>query len=331
MGAEQYKKPRTYAVKHKNEEIRKESRSGGIFTALTDKVLAGNGVVYGCALMSDFTAEHIRATDRIERDRMRGSKYIQSKMGDTFSKVKEDLRQRTVLFSGTPCQVAGLLSFLGEHPDNLICVDIVCHGVPSELVWKAYLEYQEKSAQGKIVGVDFRNKQKFGWASHRETLKFLDGREIDSKVYAKLFYDHAILRLSCYQCPYKQYIHPGDITIADYWGIEKAVPEFNDNQGVSLVLINNDRGAEMFSSVKEEIVWKETMLDQSLQPPLYSSFGKPRNREQFWKDFEERDFIEIIQKYGHDTKAQRLRKSLSRYASKVLKECKKMELRLQKR
>lgn len=130
-----WKQPKVYAVKHKDETTRAASRSGGIFTALSDLVLSNGGVVYGCVLTDDFDAVHIRADNAEERNRMRGSKYIQSKLGDIFRNVKADLDvRRNVLFSGTSCQVAGLKKYLGKEYDNLFCVDIVCHGVPSKKI-----------------------------------------------------------------------------------------------------------------------------------------------------------------------------------------------------
>ena len=136
-----WKQPKVYAVKHRNEAVIAASRSRGIFTALSDQVLSSGGIVYGCVLTENFEAVHIRADNAEERNRMRGSKYIQSKPGDTFKNVKTDLNaQRNVLFSGTSCQVAGLKKYLGKEYDNLFCVDIVCHGVPSYKIWKAYLK-----------------------------------------------------------------------------------------------------------------------------------------------------------------------------------------------
>ena len=193
-----WEKPKVYAVRHLNEEVRAASRSGGIFTALSDVALAEKGVVYGCVLTEDFQAIHVRAEDAETRDRMRGSKYIQSRMGDTFLQVRKDLQEgRKVLFSGTPCQVAGLKSFLGKANDNLLCVDIVCHGVPSPAVWKKYLDWQEKRNKSKVTEVDFRNKQDFGWKSHIETLKMEKGISISSSVFRVLFYKHSILRPAC--------------------------------------------------------------------------------------------------------------------------------------
>lgn len=294
-----WEKPKVYAVKHKDEEIRAASRSGGIFTALSDLILADGGIVYGCVLTENFTAVHIRAESIAERNRMRGSKYIQSKLGDTFKNVQEDLEDgKSVLFSGTSCQVAGLKQFLKKEYNNLFCVDIVCHGVPSTAVWKSYLHWQEQKNNGKAVKVDFRNKKDFGWHDHVETIEFENGKSASSRVFRNLFYGHMILRPSCYECPYKSVMHPGDITIADYWGIEKAAPEFDDNNGVSLVLVNNEAGENAFERVKNKLAWKQTELKDSMQPPLKAPFPKPENREQFWRDFQNKPFEYVAKKYG---------------------------------
>lgn len=287
-----------YAVKHMNSDVILKSRSGGIFTALSDKVLECNGVVYGCILTDDFQAKHVRAENKETRNKMRGSKYIQSILGDTFSQVKSDLKNGTlVLFSGTSCQIAGLKNFLVEDYENLLCVDIVCHGVPSPLIWEKYIEWQEKRTKSKIIKVDFRNKKSFGWRSHVETLIMKNGKVVNSKVFTSLFYKHQILRPSCYKCPFKSILHPGDITIADYWGIEKAAPEFDDDKGVSLVLVNNDRGGQYFNLIKNEIIWKETRIEDSIQPPLKAPFPKPRDREIFWNDFYHMKFNSLLMKY----------------------------------
>ena len=219
-----WKEPKVYAVKHKDEDTRAVSRSGGIFTALSDEVLEKHGVVYGCVLNENFDAVHVRADNTEDRNRMRGSKYIQSRLGDTFRNVKADLEEgRIVLFSGTSCQVAGLKAYLQKDYENLICVDIVCHGVPSTKVWDAYLSWQKEKNSSKITTVNFRNKKDFGWRAHMETLYFENNKVVSSGVFRTLFYGHNVLRPSCYECPYKSVIHPGDITIADYWGIGNLV------------------------------------------------------------------------------------------------------------
>lgn len=284
-----------FAAKHKDELIRAKSRSGGIFTALSDLFLSG-GVVYGCVLDENFNARHIRVEDKISRDKMRGSKYIQSQLGDCFKQVKNDLdKGKEVLFSGTSCQIAGLQCYLQKDYPNFFCVDIVCHGVPSKKVWHSFLDWISKGKQ--VTEVDFRNKTDFGWEAHVETIR-MGNDKVDSEVFKNLFYGHNVLRPSCYECPYKSIHHPGDITIADYWGIDNAAPGFNDNKGVSLVLVNTEKGKIAFEKIKENIDWIETRIEDSMQPPLKEPFPRPKEREQFWKDFEEKNFSHIAMKYG---------------------------------
>lgn len=291
---------KTYAVRHKDEDIRAKSRSGGVFSAISDKILDMDGVIYGVVLNDSFEAVHVRAEDAIGRDLMRGSKYMQSNLGDTFKAVKKDLIQgRPVLFSGTSCQVAGLQAFLGKSYDNLLTVDIVCHGVNSPKIWKEYLGWQSrKHGNKKIVAVDFRNKAKFGWRAHFETLTFDDGEQIDSEVFRHLFFNHRILRPSCYECLYKSTMHPGDITIADYWMVENNAPEMDDNKGVSLVLVNTSKGSQLFEEISDKIWFKETNIETSMQPALYEATKRPYNRNSFWKEYRKGNIEYLMDKYG---------------------------------
>lgn len=312
---------KVYAVKHKDFDVRMESRSGGIFTALSDWILDEDGVVYGCVLDEKFEAMHVRACSKEERNRMRGSKYIQSDLKDTFRNVQADLKEgKKVLFSGTSCQVAGLKAYLGTEYQTLICVDIVCHGVPSPLVWKEYLKWQERK-YGKCTAVDFRNKKDFGWVAHVETLtmKMKNGnsKSVSSEVFKNLFYGHTILRPSCYKCPYKDIIHPGDITIADYWGIDKAAPGFSDNKGVSLVLINSSLGMECFLAVKSNIEYVATRIEDSMQPPLRAPFEEPKEREQFWKALNNCSFERVAKKYGGYGLRNRVKRMIKRILNKI--------------
>jgi len=320
---EKYAIPITYAVKHKNEECRINSRSGGIFTALTDYVLNKNGRVYGCIINEKNEVAHIGTDKFEERDKMRGSKYVQSNLGNIFQEVKDDLKQDIlVLFSGTSCQIDGLYAFLGKEYNNLICIDIVCHGVPSPKVWKDYVEWQEKRNNGTCINADFRNKKDFGWNSHIETLSIKNNdniKNINSRVYTNLFYSHFILRPSCYKCPYKSTIHPGNITIADYWGIDKIEPKFNDNKGVSLILINDKRGKELFEDIEADLLYIKTDINDSLQPPLIGPFPEPSNRDKFWKKYNKSSFEEIARKYGEFGYKWEIKKIFKRIKRKIKK------------
>lgn len=312
-----------YAVKHKEFDIRMASRSGGVFTALSDEVLHRGGIVYGCVLNEQFEAVHVRAETAGERNKMRGSKYIQSNMGDIFTQVKQDLQNgRKVLFSGTSCQVAGLKAFLQkDYSEQLLCVDILCHGVPSPLIWKKYLNWQEQKNNGKIISVNFRNKKDFGWRAHVETLTMQDPDgntfSLNSEVFKELFYGHRALRPCCYRCPYKDIVHPADITIADYWGIDQASPGFNDNKGVSLVLINNFAGDRFFENIRDCLEVRECRIEDSMQPPLKAPFDRPSDRETFWKDVEKQEFDYIVKKYRAKTFMTRVKKKVKRVLKKL--------------
>lgn len=290
-----YDKPVTYAVKHKDIDTRMASRSGGLFTAISDFALQHGGVVYGCVLDDEFSAIHVRAETVEQRNRMRGSKYIQSNIQNTYTDVKKDLDEgRIVLFSGTSCQITGLKAFLQREHNRLICVDIVCHGVPSPMVWHDYLYWQENKNRCEIEDVDFRNKRDYGWRDHIESLFLKNGKQIDSKLFTTLFYGHNILRPCCYKCPYKDIIHPGDITIADYWGVEKALSGFDDNKGVSLLLINDDKGKIVFEAVQDELVFEKTRIEDSMQPPLRESYKEPERRSVFWSDYMKLSFEKVL-------------------------------------
>ena len=305
-----------YAVKHSSEEIRMDSRSGGIFTALSDETLKNGGAVYGCVMKDQYTAVHIRAESTDDRNKMRGSKYIQSDMGDCFQQVKKDLlSDRYVLFSGTSCQIDGLKSYLGKEYERLLCIDIVCHSVPSRKIWEDFVRYQEKK-YGQCVGIDFRNKRDFGWADHIETLSFDKNRKkryVDTEIFKNLFYGDYISRPSCYECPYKSIYHPGDITIGDYWGIDKAAPGFNDNKGVSLVIINTEKGKAAFEAVKENCTFQETKIEDSIQSPFVKPISRPQNRASFWDDYKNRKFSYIIKKYGTKNWKQKVKFCIRRF------------------
>ncbi len=296
-----YKEPIVYAVKHKKTEIRMASRSGGIFTALSDAILNDGGIIYGVILNDEYKAIHSRATTHEERDRMRGSKYVQSDMSLVLESIREDLQNgKRVLFTGTSCQTASLHAFLGKKYVNLISVDVVCHGVPSPDVWAKYVKFIEKKNGGKCVAVNFRDKENFGWPAHVETLcikKRNRIKQIHSDLYSQLYYTHTIIRPSCSKCPYKSIIHPADITIADYWGIKKAAPGFYDDKGVSLVLINSELGEHLFHTVTENLIVQRTKIEDSMQPPLKAPYEPPKNRELFWKDYQSLPLEKVLNKY----------------------------------
>lgn len=309
-----------YIVKHKSDLVRAKSRSGGMFTALSDVVLKNGGVVYGCRLNENLCAVHDRAETPEERDAFRGSKYVQSNLSGCFQRISEDLQAgRQVLFSGTPCQVAGLRKYCEKlDSSNLICIDIACHGVPKEAIWKKYLDYARKKYKGNITAVNFRNKNRYGWASHVETFT-VNGKEYDSKEYADLFYQRLLLGKGCFQCKHKSLERVGDVTLADAWGgITEEEKRFNDNKGLSLVLVSSDKGRKLFDSCVQELQYEPCDIEHYMQLPFMRNFDIPKNYDEFWKDEAVLDYGTLYKKYCNVPRVKRILRQI-RYCVKSRK------------
>ena len=215
--------PIAYAAINKNEEIRRESSSGGMFTLLAEAILDKGGVVYGAAFNDEYIVEHIKVTQKEDLKLLRGSKYVQSKIGTIYEDVRDSLQNgKWVYFTGTPCQVDGLLTYLGKEDSHLICQDIVCHGVPSPKIWKWYL----KQIKLNNARISFRDKST-GWESYSFTInqkkKFT--QYASDNLYMRAFVKNLSLRPSCYECQSKGIKRKSDITLGDFWGINKVCPE----------------------------------------------------------------------------------------------------------
>ena len=259
------------------------------------------GVVYGAGYTDHFRVVHKRATTKEERNEFKGSKYVQSDMNTVFRQVKQDLRDGlTVLFSGTPCQTSGLNSYVGKRlRENLFLVDIVCHGVPSPYMWRDYIAYLEKKQGSPIVWVNFRDKQKYGWAAHHETFKFKNGGGKMSFTF--LFYKHIMFRKSCGKCHFTNLHRPSDITIADFWGWEKTDANFNaDNKGCSLVLLNTEKGRKLFEAVKDRMNTIPADLKECLQPNMLQPSEIHPKRDLFEKEYASKGFKYVFYKYGEE-------------------------------
>ena len=288
-----------YAARHKDMGEVETSRSGAAFIAISDYILEHGGVVYGAGYADHFRVVHKRAITKEERDEFKGSKYVQSDLCGVFRQVKQDLKNGlTVLFSGTPCQTAGLASYIGHKlREKLYLVDIVCHGVPSPYVWRDYLAYLEKKQGSKICWVNFRDKQKFGWKAHRETFKFVDRRGKMSFTY--LFYRHIMFRHSCGVCHYTNTKRPSDITLADFWGWERTDKGINaDDKGVSLLLVNTGKGCELFDMVKDRMHTMPVSLPNAIQANLHHPSAIHPKRMDFENDYKVYGFEYVAKKYG---------------------------------
>lgn len=301
-----FEKPLAYGARHKNMAEVETSRSGAAFIAISDYILENGGVVYGAGYTEHFRVVHKRATTKEERDEFKGSKYVQSDMNTVFRQVKKDLRNGlTVLFSGTPCQTSGLNSFVGKRlRDKLFLVDIVCHGVPGPYLWRDYLKYLEKIQGSPIVWVNFRDKQKYGWRAHLESFIFKNGGGKMSFTY--LFYKHIMFRQSCGKCHFCNTRRPSDITIADFGGWEKTAPEINkDDKGLSLVLVNTEKGKRLFDAIKNRMNVFPADLENCLQTHLRKPSDIHPLRMQFEEDYKKRGFEYVYLKYNIPQRSRR--------------------------
>lgn len=293
--------PIVYAARHKDIDEVMKSRSGAVFVAISDYILEQGGVVYGAGYKDHFRVAHKRATTKEERDEFRGSKYVQSDLTGVFRNVKEDLKNDlTVLFSGTPCQTSGLNAYVGKKlRENLYLIDIVCHGVPSPYLWRDYLAFLEKKHGSRITYVNFRDKELYGWKAHKETFNFAneDGK-IDSTYFTYLFYQHIMFRHSCGVCHFTNLNRPSDMTMADFWGWEKNVPGFNDdNNGVSLVFLNTKKGKDIFEKVNWKLNIIEVNINNCSQPNLKHPSIAHSCRMTFERDYAQYGFSYIIKNY----------------------------------
>jgi coenzyme F420-reducing hydrogenase beta subunit len=279
-----------YAAYYDN-QIRNISSSGAIFSAITEEF----DVVYGVAMTKDcYGAEMIRVQHNISA--LLGSKYLQAKVGDSFKQTKADLEKGLkVLFTGTGCQINGLKCFLNCDYNNLICVDVICHGTPSPLLWREYAKYQEL-LHGKLMSINFRCKDQ-SWKEFgmKENQLFIS-KKVDP--YMQMFLRNYCLRPSCYECHAKE-MKMSDITLGDFWGIENVAPEMNDGLGVSLVIMRSEKGRNLFENIKDKLIYKVVTYEEAIKENSaeYKSVNRPMQRDTFFEDMCKLSFEELSKKY----------------------------------
>ncbi len=263
--------------------VRLESSSGGLFSLFAENIIVNGGIVFGAAFDSDWTVRHTAVDLKNELNRLRGSKYMQSRIENTYKEAEKFLKSgRKVLFSGTACQVAGLKTYLGKDYENLYTIDVLCHGVPSQRVWKLYLEEQEKRNDSHVKMVSFRWKNT-GWKNYSLKLDFMNETSYscvyNKDSYMRLFLSDICLRPSCYRCHFKGLCRPSDVTLGDCWGIENHSPEMDDDKGVSVILIHTEKGKTMREAIYDLCRWKSEAVDvilpktadsrKSVKEPIY--------------------------------------------------------------
>ena len=304
-----------------DDALRECSSSGGVFSVLAREVLAQGGMITGAAFEEDLSVRHIVVDCEAELGRLRGSKYVQSRMEDTYKQIQSLLKQgRLVLFTGVACQVAGLKSYLGCEYENLYTVDVLCHGVPSPKVWKHYLAEQEKRYGARVRTASFRDKRR-GWKNFSMTLEFENGTDyseilaVDS--YMRLFLANICLRPSCHSCRFKEFPRLSDLTIGDAWGIEKYMPELDDDRGTSVVLVNSEKGLTLWDTVSKDTVFRQGLVHTLLPRDADSrrSVRPHSNRKRFFAALDRGDSMEQLCKL---TRKSSMRRLLS-YGKRMLK------------
>lgn len=298
------------AVKNRNEEERMASSSGGVFIALAKKILEKGGVVFGAVFDENWEVKHTYAETLDGVRLMMGSKYVQSRIGNSYNEAEHFLKEgREVFFTGTPCQVTGLHKFLRKDYPNLLSVDFLCHGVPSPGVWRRYLDEifarsARRAAAGKntvlssslksvpvITGIEFRDKKLYGWKkfsfvvrgsafkADKNSVLLSDIHKINP--YMRGFLSDIYLRPSCYRCKCKNGVSHSDLTIADFWGL--MMSDIDDDKGLGMVIINTDKGREVFGTLDMEVSRSTLETAKRFNGGFKESIKEHSNRKLFYK------------------------------------------------
>jgi len=286
-------------VRPKEKEIAKNSTSGGIAYLISKMVIEENGIVFGSAYDENLMPYQKYVKDKKELQQLRGSKYVTSDTKKTFSQVKEFLEEgKKILYIGVPCQIGGLKKFLKKDYENLYTIDIICHGVPSQKIFKKYLENEEK-----IISYTARSKSKVAWGmgycAEIKTKNKIKYKKADFDPYYTAFLKGKVNRECCYECKYANLDRIGDITLGDLWGIEQFDYDFYDKNGVSLAIVNTIKGEKIFNKVKNLVEYRQyneqqvTKFNGNLKHPT----TRPQNREIIYKQLDEMSFEEYSKKY----------------------------------
>lgn len=296
-----------YILNNKDENIRKDSTSGGAFTPIAKYVLDNGGIVFGAAFDKDFRVIHTYVDNEKDLAKFRGSKYVQSYLGDSFKEAKDFLNSgRMVCFSGTPCQIEGLKSYLQKEYKNLITVDVMCHAAPSPLVWEKYLKYEMSKLKGtKIKNILFRDKSKYGYKYSMMTITTNNdeySKGVESDPYLRAFFGDLSDRPSCYDCKFKKQCHVSDFTIWDCFIVDNFDKNLDDDKGTSRILINTNNAKEIFEKIKNNFVYTEVEVSALVKnvKEMLHSVELNENRNKFFKELNMLDEKQFFEKWFPD-------------------------------
>lgn len=294
-----------YAAYCNDDEYTNNSSSGGLFSLIANYVLEENGIIIGAAFIENNKLNHIAISKKEELKKLKGSKYLQSDLKNIFKYIKENIKSTKILFVGTPCQVAGLKSFLNKDYENLITIDLFCHGVPSPKLFEKYVDYLEKKYNDKLIFYNFRDKST-GWDTYSNTAAFKNTNMTELRTknnYMELFLSDNALRESCYNCNFKLGNKYSDITLGDFWGIKEVYPEIYNKKGVSAVIINTEKGQELFAKVSNKLTYKECSLGDIVErnPSLIKSAKLSNKRKSLFNDLDNIPFDKLTRIYRKRT------------------------------
>ena len=309
---------KAYSLTVNDSKILYESTSGGAFTVFSDYILDAGGVVVGSVMEQDFLVHHVWTKDESVRNRMRGSKYVQSDISEIFKPIKNFLDDGIpVLFSGTPCQCAAIKSYLRKDYENFYVVDFLCHGVPSNHLFKEHIQFLENHFSKKITHYTFRDKV-FGWNSYNNNIYMGSTRKsgLINQIYYNFFVSNYSLRPSCYNCVYRSLNRPADITVADFWGIEKITGKKN-HEGVSLVLQHSLKGATLLQNISEkdaeirEVPVKDILYRVSTRP-----IKIPQKLDLFWPTYKKEGYKGLVSKFFNYSMWNRIHYEIRKFIKK---------------
>lgn len=271
---------------------------------MAKSIIDNKGVVYGATYDENMNVIHSRVEELKELEKLRGSKYVQSKIGNMYQSVKKDLdNNRKVLFSGTPCQIGGLYNFLGHDDEKLLTVDIICFGVPSPKIYRDYINITEKKYNSKILDINFRDRTK-GWQNSSTKIKFADDaikylKPSNDNEWYRIFISHITTRESCNNCLYTSTDRKADITIGDFRGIENIDKDLDTTYGVSKILVNTEKGSKLFSTILPLYDVKKRKMKDAIRPNLVRppKKNKNKNRDEFFQTYNVQGFIKAYNKF----------------------------------
>lgn len=306
--------PIAYAAKSKNDSIRMQSSSGGIFYELASQMLQDGGYICGAVFDEHFHIRHIVSNKKTDLYRMMGSKYAQSDMGYCYREIEKLLeRGKNVLFSGCPCQVAGLRTYLGKSHPNLLLVELICHGIPSDRMLQTYIGMQEKKYRAKLKRMDFRNKDK-GWHNSAVRMEFENGKVYSEATtidpYMNGFYKNTTLKTSCYKCKCRGFSTGSDLVIGDFWGAEIEFSRIDDNKGISAVLVNTNIGNIYLNKLSINLVQSDAETIIAYNKNLIESAIPSLQRKAFYSFAEIHTYEDAIKSFLKESARDKLKRTI---------------------